>query len=345
MMAPCSPSFFPQAQVDWLLGQFISAVQDLRLWLPRNPRCPRILREGRQTPSPPYLVKLWITSFLVATLFPSLYGIWGSHDLRYSWKCKYKKFRERTQHQASLSWPRGHQSWAPQLRQHPRKKLTPQLPPCSVQIPVCFPFVGLCRRPLNLPTVPCHLHFCSLLVMGPELERWWQSTALILAQPLLTSFGKSPSRQTAFTYLLWGPLVERLSRVLFSQPHGHSGGSDFRVPHPPQGASHWPWGIRAMARLKICTQETMTKIIKASEALSGPGSISARACDGGGEKEPLGGSNFSSKEATVLIQKKNFFFQKRLWVNLSCPQLPGGTVNLLRSRFCGFPSNPNFCVH
>lgn len=64
-----------------------------------------------------------------------------------------------------------------------------------------------------------------------------------------------------------------------------------------------------MDRLKICTQEMMTKIIKASEALSGPGSISARACDGGGEKEPLGGSNFSSKEATVLIQKKNFFFK------------------------------------
>lgn len=64
-----------------------------------------------------------------------------------------------------------------------------------------------------------------------------------------------------------------------------------------------------MAGLKICAQEMMTNTTKASEALSGPGSISAKACDGGGEKGPLGGSNFSSKEATVLIQKKIFFFK------------------------------------
>lgn len=87
-----------------------------------------------------------------------------------------------------------------------------------------------------------------------------------------------------------------------------------------------------MARLKICAQEMMTNTIKASEALSGPGSISAKACDEGGEKGPLGGSNFSSKEPTVLIQKKNFFSKAPVG-KFELPTAPQGHCELAAEPF------------
>lgn len=69
--------------------------------------------------------------------------------------------------------------------------------------------------------------------------------------------------------------------------------------------------------------------------LACPQSISAKACGGGGEKEPLGGSNLSSKEPTVLIQKKKFFFifSKAPVGKFELPTAPQGHCELAAEPF------------
>lgn len=143
--------------------------------------------------------------------------------------------------------------------------------------------------------------------------------------------------------------MARTSLGSFSTNHVATGGSHFSEDSPPFSRGQ----PLALGNVGHCQAQDLhpgdsDQYRKGLQRpLACPQSISAKACGGGGEKEPLGGSNLSSKEPTVLIQKKNFFlfFQKRLWVNLSCPQLPRGIANLLPSHFCGFQSNPNFSVH
>lgn len=141
--------------------------------------------------------------------------------------------------------------------------------------------------------------------------------------------------------LFWGPQNRRMSRTLSRQPCAPS----------------WHWFFLELSTRNMATGKgemdhcwapcsVLTRLWpiwqRPTEALSCPRSISVRG---------LGWGAFECKQHSRLTRanyadsKKKKHFQKRLWVNLSCPQLPRGISNLLSSHFCGFQSNSNFSVH
>lgn len=121
-----------------------------------------------------------------------------------------------------------------------------------------------------------------------------------------------------------------------------------KIPHPPQGVNHWPWGnVDHHQAQGLCSgdHDQHHKACRGgfywSPKALVPGPVMGEGRRGLGWKQP----STLKRTNCADSKKKNFFFQKCLWVNLSCPQLPRGIENLLPSHFCGFQSNPNFSVH
>lgn len=233
----------------------------------------------------------------------------------------------------TLSQPRAHQAWAPPfmwLRHCPRRKLTSQLPPCSIQIPMCFPSLGLRRREMNLPTVPCHLLllFCPYdgsqfgEMMTEHSSHLGSGSAHIIQQNTLLDKLNSPKTFSVNHMALW---VQWFFLGFSTSSKGQPLAMGNLGPLP---------GSRSVLRRRWSTPQRPL----ASPKHQHQGLWWGRREGAFGWKRP-------QLKRTNCADSKKIFFQKCLWVNLSCPQLPRGISNLLPSHFCGFQSNPNFSVH
>lgn len=224
------------------------------------------------------------------------------------------------------------------LRHHPRQKFTPQHPPCSVQIPVCSPSWATrgdnCTSQLSLVTYL--FLFCpygSQLWRDADRTQFMSSLGLCSHHSTKSLLDKRHSPMTCFG----GPLDKRLFRS-FSLNCMCTLGTliflGFLTFLKGSATGHGEHGALPSSR-SVHRRPQPTPQRPAEEVLIAPQSTHARVCDGGGENGPLGGSNLlSSKETTVLIQKKNFFSLSKAPVGkFELPTAPQGHRELAAEPF------------